>query len=130
MCLNPLTLFASGAIDVTKSEVKMNRHEMKVQAWIKKYGGLSPETQKKLNKLISRLEKNQPLSNDVISQSSKIKIAENTKFIREYNGKNHVVTALNKGFEYNGKIYKSLSAIANEITGTRWNGKRFFGVIK
>ena len=108
----------------------MNRHEMKVQAWVRKYGDLYPETQKKLDKLISRLEKNQPLSNDVINQSSKIKIAENTKFIREYNGKNHVVTALNKGFEYNGKIYKSLSAIANEITGTRWNGKRFFGVIK
>ena len=30
--------------------------------------------------------------------------------------------------EYNGKKYKSLSAIANKITGTRWNGKKFFGV--
>ena len=43
-------------------------------------------------------------------------------------GKKYEVTAISDGYCYNGKVYKSLSAIANEITGTRWNGKRFFGV--
>ncbi|MBS5802667.1 MAG: DUF2924 domain-containing protein [Brachyspira sp.] len=38
------------------------------------------------------------------------------------------MTVVPSGFEYNGKKYKSLSVIANEITGTRWNGKKFFGV--
>ena len=44
-------------------------------------------------------------------------------------GKKYEVTALGNGkFEYDGTVYQSLSAIAREITGTRWNGKLFFGV--
>lgn len=109
---------------------KMSLHDKKVQAWIKKYGGLSFDTQKKLDRLMSKLEKNQTLNNENISKSSPSKIASNTKFIREYAGIKHEVTSLDNGFNYKGQIYKSLSAIANEITGTRWNGKRFFGVYK
>lgn len=39
-----------------------------------------------------------------------------------------VVTVLADGFEYQSRKYRSLSAIAREITGTRWNGPRFFGI--
>ena len=54
--------------------------------------------------------------------------AVGTQFIRVWRGKRYVVTALADGFEYNGRRYRSLSAIASEITGTHWNGKCFFGL--
>jgi hypothetical protein len=51
-----------------------------------------------------------------------------TKLVREWAGVEHTVTVLREGFEYEGRRYKSLSAIARSITGTRWNGWRFFGL--
>ncbi len=47
---------------------------------------------------------------------------------REWNGKMHRVAVLTEGFAWNGKTYPSLSKIAFAITGTRWNGPRFFGL--
>lgn len=49
-------------------------------------------------------------------------------FIREWNGTRHMVTTLADGFEYEGRKYRSLSAIAKTITGTHWNGRAFFGL--
>jgi DUF2924 family protein len=51
-----------------------------------------------------------------------------TRLIREWHGVEHTVTVLREGFEWQGRHYKSLSAIARAITGTRWNGFRFFGL--
>ena len=51
-----------------------------------------------------------------------------TRLIREYQGVEHCATVLADGFEYQGRPYKSLSAIARAITGTRWNGWVFFGI--
>jgi hypothetical protein len=51
-----------------------------------------------------------------------------TRLIREYQGVEQVVTVLQVGFEWRGQPYKSLSAIARAITGTRWNGWTFFGL--
>jgi len=96
----------------------------------KKYGGLSAPAKRQLEKLATELAQNKELSVESISVSPKIEIKAGTKLIREYQGKKHEVTALEKGFEYKCKKYKSLSAIANEITGTRWNGKIFFGLKK
>jgi len=53
-----------------------------------------------------------------------------TKLIRQWKGQKHEVIASENAFVYNGKNYKSLSAIACEITGSQWNGKIFFGVKK
>ena len=47
---------------------------------------------------------------------------------REWNGKLERVMVLEKGFVWNGKSYGSLSQIAKAMTGTRWNGHRFFGL--
>lgn len=47
---------------------------------------------------------------------------------KQYKGRNYLVTVLDKGFEYEGACYKSLSAVANEITGSHWNGFEFFGL--
>ena len=56
-------------------------------------------------------------------------IKPGTKFLREWNGRTHEVIALaDGGFVYRGTVYRSLSAIAREITGTRWSGPVFFGL--
>jgi hypothetical protein len=49
---------------------------------------------------------------------------------RNYRGQDIRVLVLENGFEWEGTVYKSLSATARAITGTRWNGKLFFGLIK
>ena len=49
-----------------------------------------------------------------------------TELIREYKGRQVRVTVLEQGFEYKGKRHESLSAIASQVTGTRWNGFAFF----
>ncbi len=51
-----------------------------------------------------------------------------TRLIREWNGTEHTVTVLKDGFDWQGQRFKSLSAIAKTITGTSWNGYRFFGL--
>ena len=51
-----------------------------------------------------------------------------TLLIREWKGGRHEVTALENGFEYGGRKFRSLSAVAFHITGTKWNGPMFFGV--
>lgn len=51
-----------------------------------------------------------------------------TMLAREWEGRMHRVAVLTDGFAWNGKTYPSLSAIALAITGTRWNGPRFFGL--
>jgi hypothetical protein len=51
-----------------------------------------------------------------------------TRLVREWRGVEHVVTVTADGFEWCGRPYRSLSAIARAITGTRWNGWVFFGL--
>jgi hypothetical protein len=51
-----------------------------------------------------------------------------TRLVREWQGIEHSVTVRDDGYEYQGRPYKSLSAIARLITGTRWNGWVFFGL--
>jgi len=51
-----------------------------------------------------------------------------TILVREWHGTTHHVTATDDGFLWNGKIHRSLSSIAGAITGTKWNGPRFFGL--
>ncbi|MFD0916843.1 DUF2924 domain-containing protein [Pseudahrensia aquimaris] len=51
-----------------------------------------------------------------------------TEFHREWKGRVHIVMTTADGFLWSGQTYRSLSAVARAITGTRWNGLRFFGV--
>jgi hypothetical protein len=53
-----------------------------------------------------------------------------TRLIREWQGQTHEVTILDKGYLWQGEHYRSLSRIALEITGARWSGPRFFGLIE
>jgi hypothetical protein len=56
------------------------------------------------------------------------KFKPGTRLIREWQGRTLEVIVLEQGFSWNGETYRSLSAIARAITGTRWNGHVFFGL--
>ena len=89
------------------------------------YGGLKPETIERLEALADELEgkggkrRRSALASRPIS---------GTRLIREWKGVEHCVTVRDEDFEYQGRPYQSLSAIARAITGTRWNGLVFFGL--
>lgn len=102
----------------------LNIFEKRIKAWKEQYGSLSFEIQRKIDKLVETYDRTQNVEKD----NKVLSITDGTKLVREFRGKRYSVTVIPNGFEYNGKKYKSLSAIANEITGTRWNGKKFFGV--
>jgi hypothetical protein len=51
-----------------------------------------------------------------------------TVLTREYHGETVAVTVLGSGFEYEGDIYRSLTAVARAVTGSHWNGYHFFGL--
>ena len=61
---------------------------------------------------------------------SQVRILPGTRFVRIWKDRRYEVLAHENGFEYDGRMFRSLSAVAREITGTRWNGKIFFGLKK
>ncbi len=65
---------------------------------------------------------------NVDQPSIAVSIAPGTRLIREWHGTKHVVDVTPGGLVWQDKTWKSLSAIAREITGARWSGPRFFGV--
>ena len=89
------------------------------------YGGLKPETIERLEALGEQLDGGNPI---VRRTRTDMKPIAGTRLIREWKGVEHCVTVLDDGYEYQGRPYKSLSAIARAITGTRWNGLVFFGI--
>jgi hypothetical protein len=86
------------------------------------YGGLKPATRAKLDVLADALDpkaaRKRVINGPVVG----------TQLIREWRGVEQRVRVLADGFEWEGRRYKSLSAVARAITGTRWNGLTFFGV--
>jgi hypothetical protein len=78
-------------------------------------GGLSPELKKLLANPDAQVEPPR-------------RIKPGSVVAREYAGARHEVFVVEGGFSWQGRVYPSLSAIAKEITGTRWNGPRFFGL--
>jgi hypothetical protein len=89
----------------------------------KAFGGLSAATKRKLAAISSTSAK----------APRRIRTERHakpgTRFLREWKGRTHEVVALEAGrFAYKGTVYRSLSVIAREITGTRWSGPTFFGL--
>lgn len=64
----------------------------------------------------------------LVAPKTKSVIAPGTRLVREWQGQTHHVTVLPRGFEYGGKTFRSLSALARQITGTAWSGPAFFGL--
>jgi hypothetical protein len=48
--------------------------------------------------------------------------------VKNYKGKRYEVAVTERGFMYDGELFNSISAVAKNITGTHWNGNRFFGI--
>jgi hypothetical protein len=89
------------------------------------YGGLKPETRARLEALGEQLDGGNVVLRRIRADSRPL---PGTQLIREYDGVQHVVTVRADDFEFEGRSYRSLSAIARHITGTRWNGWTFFGL--
>jgi Protein of unknown function (DUF2924) len=89
------------------------------------YGGLKPETIERLEALAEDLDGSTPAKRRRVAKDRPI---AGTRLIREWRGVEHCVTVRAEGYEYQGRPYESLSAIARAITGTRWNGWIFFGL--
>ncbi len=103
------------------------------------YGSVSVETQGKIQELITKYD---PVNNKSLrpdnafdNQVKKTRLSRDkrlpipgTVVTKEYKGIMLQVKILESGFEYNGKVYKSLTAIAKEVTGAHWNGYLFFGM--
>lgn len=82
------------------------------------FGGLDRETRKLLYQL-AKGEKPNDLGR---------RLKAGTVLVREYQGERHTVTVMADGFLWREQTYTSLSTIAEAITGTKWNGPRFFGL--
>jgi hypothetical protein len=91
------------------------------------YGGLRPETIARLEALGEQIDGKNITLRRIRRDQRPI---AGTRLLREYQGVEHVVSVTRDGFEWQGRPYQSLSAIARAITGTRWNGWVFFGMRK
>jgi hypothetical protein len=89
-----------------------------------RYGGLSKVSRRKLDALVQAWR-----SEGEIALEGAPKIRVGARLVREWNGRTHTITVEEDGFTYAGRSYCSLSAIAREITGARWSGPRFFGLL-
>ena len=89
----------------------------------KAYGGLSRSAQRLLDQMMKAYAA-KPGGKIVLPR----RIKPGSVLVRAWKGKSHRVTVLADGFVYDGDTYSNLSEIAVLITGTRWNGPRFFGL--
>jgi hypothetical protein len=89
------------------------------------YGGLKKETVDRLVALGERLDGGNVVLRRIRADHRPL---AGTRLLREWQGVQHALTVLADGFEYEGRPYQSLSAVARHITGTRWNGWTFFGL--
>jgi hypothetical protein len=90
---------------------------------VKAFGGLDRATARLLDRLA---EAKDPVA--VLASLRQRRLKPGTEFIREWGGSIHRVVVVENGFAYVGQTYGGLSEIARLITGTNWNGPRFFGL--
>ena len=88
-------------------------------------GGLSSKEHRQLDRLVDELQTRGQIRSVAASVSAKA----GTRLVRECQGTLHEVVVLESGYLWKGKTYGSLSEIARSITGARWSGPRFFGLL-
>jgi hypothetical protein len=87
------------------------------------FGGLSKATLRRLASLAAEFE-----SDGRIATPDQPRIKPGARLVREWHGRTHAVVVTEDGFEVEGKLYRSLTGVAREITGAAWSGPRFFGL--
>lgn len=91
-------------------------------------GDLDPTIRQFLDRIGEKETHESVIAKIVAFDRGQIELKAGTILSREWNGEIHRAIAVDDGFLWNGTKYDSLSAIAFAITGTRWNGLRFFGL--
>ena len=101
------------------------------------FGGLQPKTVRLLRKLAAELraeraEKRLAATSDDFSSgratASRPTLSQGSQLMREWNGSTEIVEVTREGFCWRGNDYRTLSAVAVAITGTKWSGPKFFGL--
>jgi len=89
------------------------------------FGGLKPQTVERLKALGEQYD-----GGNVAVRKTRLdhRPIAGTRLLREWQGIEHTVTVMLDGYNWQGRPYRSLSAVARAITGTRWNGWTFFGL--
>lgn len=85
--------------------------------------GLKPSTQRYLMKIAEE-------GNSACTAIPVAQVKTGTRLLREWHGVSHEVTVLDDGVHYKGQRYRSLSQVAQVITGAKWSGPLFFGLKK
>lgn len=88
-------------------------------------GGMPPELQQRLKTLIAAYKRNPRCFDEDIHG-----LKPGTRLVKTWKERRHTVLVVKNGFEYEDRIYTSLSEVAFAITGSRWNGRVFFGLKK
>jgi len=101
-------------------------HEMQLEA----AGGMPPGLTRQLERAARSIRegKTSPAAGDHRRSTSSVTIKPGTRLLRDWQGVTHEVIILENGIQYRGREWSSLSAVAREITGTRWSGPLFFGL--
>lgn len=110
-----------GSVPAYKSADLMRLH-LAYELQVRTYGGVNLLTRRRLRRLYRAFKTNPqhiPLS--------KYYLRPGTVLTREWKGTVHRVAVMDEGFEYKGMRHRSLSAIAQLISGTKWSGPVFFG---
>lgn len=90
------------------------------------YGDLDRESLRFLDRIARQLAAGSDKPVPPVTETLSLK--PGTVLIREYDGVLHQAMVTGDGYSWNGRSYRSLSEVARAITGTRWNGPRFFGL--
>jgi len=90
------------------------------------YGGLSQETRKQLKAVAD----GRPTGVGKPRRRGKVNLSTGTRLLREWHGERYEVVVEADGFRYDGKTYRSLSAVARAITGSHISGNHFFGLTR
>ena len=116
--------------------VKHREYLVKRIAWKReeaRTGGLSTKAKERLEELIAELDidfgsrsVSGVLKLPTKTKSDKLPVGTTLK--RPWHGTDVVVRVVEGGFEYDGDVYRSLTAIAKRVTGSHWSGPRFFGL--
>jgi hypothetical protein len=88
------------------------------------FGGLKPATVRRLKQLADKT-----WVGPAAPPPAAASLRPGMRLMREWNGETHLVEVVEKGFTWREQPYPSLSAIARAITGSRWSGPRFFGLL-
>jgi hypothetical protein len=91
------------------------------------FGGLKPASKRQMKAHLETLARRKP-GEAFSAQKAAIHLTPGTQLVREWNGATLLVDVVADGFRWKDTTYRTLSAVAVAITGTKWSGPKFFGL--